>query len=47
MEQLGGGPFALQQALGQIERCAGIHDRTDPAIQAWLNARTGSGSAPR
>jgi alanyl aminopeptidase len=44
MEQLGGGPFALQQALGAIERCAAIHDRTDPAIQAWLAARTRPGS---
>jgi len=44
MEQLGGGPFALQQALGAIERCAAVHDRTDPAIQAWLAARTRPGS---
>jgi hypothetical protein len=44
MEQLGGGPFALHQALGAIERCAAIHERTDPAIQAWLVARTRPGS---
>jgi hypothetical protein len=45
MERLGGGPFALQQALGRIERCAAIHDRTDEAIQAWLIARTGPRSS--
>ncbi len=45
MEQLGGGPFALQQALGVIERCAAIHDRSDPTIQAWLVARTRPGSS--
>ena len=42
MERLDGGPFALQQALGRIERCAAIHERTDEAIQAWLTARTGA-----
>ncbi len=45
MEPLDGGPFALQQALARIERCASIHDRTDEAIQAWLMARTGPRSS--
>jgi alanyl aminopeptidase len=44
MERLDGGPFALQQALGRIERCAAIHDRTDEATHAWLTARTSQGS---
>jgi len=46
MEKIDGGPFAFRQALDQIQRCVAIHDRTDPAIEAWLSRRTRSG-APR
>ena len=49
MDRLGGGPFALQQALERIERCATIHDRTEADIEAWLARRGGarSGGAAR
>jgi hypothetical protein len=43
MDRLGGGPFALQQAVERIERCAAIHDRTEAGIQAWLVARAPAG----
>ena len=47
MEHINGGPFALRHAVGGIERCAEIHDRTGEAIQAWLAARTRPRSARR
>ena len=47
MEKLDGGPFAFQQALGQIERCAAIHDREAEAIRAWLSRRTRAVTARR
>jgi hypothetical protein len=45
MEHINGGPFALRHAVGRIERCAEIHDRTGEAIQQWLAARTSTRSA--
>ena len=47
MKRIDGGPIAFQHALGRIERCAAIHDRTDPDLRAWLAARTRPGSARR
>jgi aminopeptidase N len=38
--RINGGPFAFRQALGQITRCAAVHDRTDAPAQAWLVSQT-------
>jgi hypothetical protein len=47
MQKLDGGPRALQHTVARIERCAAIHDRTEPGIQAWLVAKTRTVSAKR
>ena len=47
MEKIDGGPFAFQQAVGRIERCAAIHDRADAALQTWLAGKTRPGVARR
>ena len=38
-ENIDGAPFALRQALSNVDRCIQVHARTDADAVAWLASR--------